>query len=84
MTFEVKFSVQATKFLRKQDRHITERIRFSFKKLAKDPFQYLEHFEGESHYKFRIGDYRALVDVDFNNHILFVRLLDKRGRIYKR
>lgn len=48
----------------------------------KDPFQYVEHFEGD-YYKFRIGDYRALVDINPQNQIVWVRVLDKRGRIYK-
>ncbi|MEK6924670.1 MAG: hypothetical protein AABW71_00345 [Nanoarchaeota archaeon] len=47
-----------------------------------DPFRFLEHFEGED-YKLRIGDYRMLIDIDFKRKILFVRVFDKRGRIYK-
>jgi len=41
----------------------------------------LEHYEGQG-YKLRIGDYRALIDVDNQRKILFVRVFDKRGRIY--
>ena len=50
--------------------------------LKENPFHYLEHYEGDG-YKFRIGDYRALIDVDTENRILVIRVLDKRGRIYK-
>lgn len=46
-----------------------------------EPFRFLEHFEGNG-YKFRIGDYRALIDVDFEKKILKVRVFDKRERIY--
>ena len=46
-------------------------------------YRYIEHYEGE-YYKIRIGDYRALIDIDFQRKILFVRILDKRGRVYKR
>ena len=49
-----------------------------------DPFHYLEHYEGEEVYKLRIGDYRALLDVDFTNRILKVRIVDHRRRVYKR
>ena len=44
---------------------LEERIKkklFSIKK--ENPFNYLEYFEGD-YYKLRIGDYRALIDVDF-------------------
>ncbi len=50
---------------------------------CENPFHYLEHYEGKDYYKFRIGDYRALIDVDFQNKSLKVQVLDKRGRIYK-
>jgi len=35
------------------------------------------------YYKLRIGDYRALIDVDFDKGFLVVEVLDKRGRVYK-
>lgn len=82
MSFQVKFSNQATKFIRKLDNNLKERIKIKFKELSQDPFRFLEHYEGED-YKLRIGDYRALIDLDFNNKIIFVRIFDKRGRIYK-
>jgi len=72
-------------FLKKQDQHITERLRKGLKKLeTENPFHYLEHFEAENCYKYRIGDYRALVDVDFSNKILKIQVLDRRGVIYKK
>lgn len=83
MPFDVKLSNQATKFLNKQDTHIRERLKTALKKL-KDPFQVVERFEGENCYKFRVGDYRALVDIDMQHQIVWVRVLDKRGRVYKR
>ena len=82
MTFEVKLSSQAAKFLRKHDAHIAVRLKTALQKL-KDPFQYVEHFEDADYYKFRIGDYRALVDIDIQHRIVWIRILDKRGRIYK-
>ncbi len=48
-----------------------------------DPFHYLEHYEGGDVYKLRIGDYRALIDVDFLNPILKVRVVGHRRNIYK-
>jgi len=73
MSFNIKFSSQATKFIRKLDQKLKERIKNKF----------LEHYEGDG-YKFRIGNYRAMIDVDINNKNIFVRVFDKRGRIYKK
>ena len=39
-------------------------------------------YEGD-YYKLRIGDYRALINIDFENKILKIEVIDKRGRIYK-
>ena len=84
MTYAVGFSPQATKFFRKLPKEIQERVKAKFKDVAEEPFHYLEHYEGGGYYKLRIGDYRALIDVDFENRVLWVRVLDLRGRIYKR
>ena len=84
IVYAVEFSPQATRFFRKLPKDIQERIKNKFKEVAEEPFHYLEHYEGADSYKLRIGDYRALIDVDFENKILLVRVLDLRGRIYKR
>ncbi|MEK6974247.1 MAG: type II toxin-antitoxin system RelE/ParE family toxin [Nanoarchaeota archaeon] len=84
MSFEIKWFPKASQNLSKLPKFQIERI---FKKLDEvklEPFRFLEHFEGEKVYKLRIGDYRALVDVDFGNKILFIQVFDKRGRVYKR
>lgn len=60
---------------------MSKRVLQKFDEVAKDPFHYLEHFEGEG-YKLRIGEYRAIIDVDFEKRILKVRIFDIRGRIY--
>jgi len=41
----------------------------------------VERFEGEL-YKLRIGEYRALVDIDFEKKVMSIRVFDKRERIY--
>ncbi len=82
MIWEIKFSNQATKFIRDLQEDIKQRIKDKFSEIAENPFHYLEHYEGDYH-KIRIGDYRALIDIDFERKILFVRVFDKRGRIYK-
>ncbi|MBI3050828.1 hypothetical protein HYY74_00035 [Candidatus Woesearchaeota archaeon] len=53
-------------------------------KVAVNPFRYLEHYEGAEVYKLRIGDYRMLIDVDFTNKVLKIRVLDHRSRVYER
>lgn len=68
-------------YLETLPKNVGKRIMDKFGEVLKDPFHYVEHFEGEG-YKLRIGDYRAIIDIDFQNRILKVRVFDKRGRIY--
>ena len=83
MSFAVRIDPHADKFLTKLPKDMAERIRDKLLLLKEDPFNYLEHFEGD-YYKLRIGDYRALIDVDSSRKIVFVRHIDHRSRIYKR
>lgn len=80
--YEVKFSSQATKFFKNLQLDKQDRIKVKLKEVSTDPFRFIEHYEGD-YYKLRIGDYRALLDIDQQKKIIWVRVFDKRGRIYK-
>ena len=82
MNYKVKLHPKVDKFLTKLHPEVEDRIRQKLRLLKIDPFHYLEHFERESCYKLRIGDYRALIDIDKN--LIFVRVIDHRSRIYSR
>ncbi len=83
MAYLVKLHPKVIKFIEKCDKPISDRIYKRLELLKENPFRYLEHYEGEDCFKFRIGDYRALVDVDNSRKIVFIQVLDHRGRIYK-
>jgi len=84
MSYKVKLHPKVDKFLNKLDKLLSKRIRDKLRLLKEEPFKYLEHFEGKNYFKFRIGDYRALIDIEKNRKIIFVRVLDHRKKIYKR
>jgi len=84
MSYTVKLHPKVNKFLNKSDISISDRIKKRLRLLIDDPFRYLEHYEGKDYYKFRMGHYRALVDVDKSRKIVFIRVLDHRGKIYDR
>ncbi|MEX2017496.1 MAG: type II toxin-antitoxin system RelE/ParE family toxin [Candidatus Pacearchaeota archaeon] len=83
MSYSVKWSPQASGFVDSLQKNIAERILKKINEVKEDPFRYLKHYEGDEGYKLRIGDYRAIIDIDFQAKILFVRVFDKRSRIYK-
>jgi mRNA-degrading endonuclease RelE of RelBE toxin-antitoxin system len=82
MSFSISFDKEAVKFLERLPKNISDRVIGKFEQIKENPFRYLEHYEG-NYYKIRIGDFRALIDIDFQRKILFVRIFDKRGRVYK-
>jgi mRNA-degrading endonuclease RelE of RelBE toxin-antitoxin system len=88
MSFKKKYNIKlhpkVSKFLEKSDKSLKERIVKKLKSLKENPFCHLEHFEGKNYYKLRIGTYRALIDIDFEEKVLFVQVLDHRSKIYKR
>ncbi len=82
--FSVKLHPKVSRFLEKCDKILSRRVKAKLKEVKEDPFAYLEHYEGDDFYKLRIGEYRALIDVDTSDGILYVQYLDHRKRIYKR
>lgn len=81
MSYHIIWHPKAGKYIEKLPKDISKKVLDKFDELALNPFRYLEHFEGEG-YKFRIGQYRALIDIDFKNKIIKVWVFDKRERIY--
>ena len=65
-------------------KEVIPRVIKKVESICLNPFHYLEHYEGEDVYKLRIGDYRALINIDFTNKMLKVRIVDHRSRVYKR
>lgn len=84
MIYTLKWTIKASNYLAKVQQDIAVRIHEKIVSIAENPFRYLEHFSGKELYKLRIGDYRALIDVDKKRNILFVRVIDKRSRVYKK
>ena len=83
MSFSIEWDSNALKFLEKLPKDIALRIISKLDKVKEEPFRFLEHYEGD-YYKLRIGDYRALIDIDFEKKLLIIQVLDKRGRVYKK
>ena len=82
MSYSIELDNQPAKFLDKLPKNIALRIIDKLEQIKEDPLRFLEHYEG-NYYKIRIGDYRALIDLDFQKKIIFIRVFDKRGRVYK-
>ncbi|MBI2140532.1 type II toxin-antitoxin system RelE/ParE family toxin [Candidatus Woesearchaeota archaeon] len=82
MDYAIRWSKKAEKFLEKLPPDTASRIAHKVDSIAADPFHFLEHYEGENYFKLRIGDYRALIDVDTSLRVIDVRIVGHRRNIY--
>lgn len=80
--FEVELTDLARTKLRKLDAPIRDRIVRKLEQAAENPSRHLEKLSSVESFKLRVGDYRVIVDVDWNRRKLFVLTLGHRSVIY--
>ncbi|MEK6909941.1 MAG: type II toxin-antitoxin system RelE/ParE family toxin [Candidatus Aenigmatarchaeota archaeon] len=83
MSWEIEWYSKALKNLEALPPDIRERVLKHMDRVKETPFHFLEHFEAKGFYKLRVGDYRAVVSVDFENKTIKIQFFDHRKRIYK-
>lgn len=84
MAFEIRWDTKARDFLRKADKQVANRIVKKVDAIKDSPELFLDILKQINSYKLRVGDWRAIIDVDWNSKILFVRYIGHRENIYKR
>ena len=85
MKFQVEFSSQATKFLKKCDLTLTKRLIERIEKLAEDPFPTdVKRIvnRAEKIFRVRVGDYRIQYSFFYEKTLVFISGVDKRPRAY--
>jgi len=62
---------------------VRDRIAGKLRVVAEDPAHYLGRLSSVRAYKLRIGDYRVILDVDWDGKVLYVLTLGPRRTIYR-
>lgn len=83
MTFGVLFEKGALRDLKKMDRQVAVRIVKKIQEVAKRGYGFEPLSDFEYGWKIRIGDYRALCDVDFRKEIIKVHVVAHRREVYR-
>ncbi len=83
LAFRVEFSELAAEKFRKLHKPVRERIARKLQQLARDPARYLTRLSSVGAYKLRIGDYRAIVDVDWDGKVVYVLTVGHRSTVYR-
>ena len=83
--FEIYYSNQAEKFLKKADKILAKRLIKKVDELKSTPIIHdtktIEGYE-EKLFRVRIGDYRILYEVDYKLNKIGIVKIDKRSKIY--
>jgi mRNA interferase RelE/StbE len=83
--FEIKYSNQAIKFLKRLDYNLTDRILEKINLLIITPIMHdSKKIEGvkDKLFRIRVGNFRILYEVDYNDKIIGIVKIDKRERAY--
>lgn len=83
MTYEVIFDEEAIDFLNKLSREVKERIFTKIISTKENPLHFFERLVGRTDYKLRIGDYRAIADIDSALGKITVTIIGHRKNIYQ-
>ena len=81
--YEVILSKSVEKFIDKLDSKERERIIFALERLRIVPERYLKRLVGEQCYKFRVGNYRLIIDLKTDKLLVLVVKIGHRKNIYK-
>jgi len=81
--YSIEFTKRAESELYKLQRDVQERIIKSLERIKIRPYDYVEKLVGEPGFKFRVGDYRLILDIDNYKLIILVLKLGHRKNIYK-
>ena len=82
--FRIEFSAESVKVLEGLDKSHSSRIVKKVESIVGNPARFVERLVGRSEYKLRIGDYRAILDIDERQKVIFVRSIGHRRNIYSR
>lgn len=83
LSFQVEFSQLAAERFDKLGRSVQERLIRKLQQVAKNPRRYLSRLRGVDAFKIRVGDYRIIVDVDWEEETVYVLTLGHRRTIYR-
>jgi len=81
--FSLTFDKKALNELNKLEKPIKERIWKKLQDCKENPSHFLESLVEIHGFKLRVGDYRAIIDIDNQNKILTVLKIGHRKNIYE-
>jgi mRNA interferase RelE/StbE len=81
---KINLNRNAIKFLSKQEKSVSQRIRIALEGLKKQPpLGDIVKMKGRKDtYRLRVGTYRVVYNIDFQERVIYILAIDNRGDIY--
>jgi len=83
MTYEIFFTDNASKQLKKLEKKDQERIIKSLERIRIRPEAHVTKLIDDPAYRLRVGDYRVILDIEKEKLIILVLMVGHRKNIYK-
>ncbi|HLC84521.1 MAG TPA: type II toxin-antitoxin system RelE/ParE family toxin [Candidatus Nanoarchaeia archaeon] len=81
--YEIVYSQQAAKDIKKLPKELQERIISSLERIRIRPYPHVKKLVGCPYFRLRVGDYRVIMDIIEGKILIFVIEVDHRSRIYQ-
>jgi len=82
MKYRVFWTKTSIKSLKKINKETAKRIVEKIEEASQDPLKYFKKLHNLPFYSLRIGEYRAIVTLDFTKHTVIVLAIEHRKKIY--
>ena len=84
MIYELVYSDEARKQLKKLHKLIQTRIISTLERVRFKPYAYVKKLVGISYFSLRTGDYRIILDIKDNKLVIFVIEVGHRKNLYQK
>ena len=81
--YKIIFDFGAIEFLEKAEKSISERIWNKIMSTKENPYHFFERLVGRKEFKLRIGDYRAIADINDSEKKIEIVFIEHRKKVYK-
>ena len=87
MIYRVEYTNKAKKDLRRLPQAIAENIILSINEIKQDPYSHVKKIKGTNRYPLythRVGEYRAILDIQDDRMLILILETGHRGKIYRK
>lgn len=82
MAYQIVWDELAVEDIRSIETIIRQRIIKKIRSIEEHPFTFVDHLTGFPLFKLRVGDYRAVLDINHKTNKITILLVGHRSKVY--